>query len=255
MHTSMKLIIALVIGVYAGTSSAAVMTFDFTGRLMVASSSGGVLTNDGNTYTPIAASLTYDTASGIGASGLSITMSDPFLNAPATLHDISMTRISGTDLISGQIYADWNGTTNMPIDIQWDGTGLFTAINHGLAVGDVLSGNTLYHDSNGNGRQDSGEFIMNINSATPYSNSLDDAYYAALGMANPDPQGPAPMAATADSLGLTSGPFIGLFVYMDIGSGNSMHVTSVSAVPSPATAWLLASGLLALAGLSRRKRV
>jgi len=60
----------------------------------------------------------------------------------------------------------------MPLDIKWDATGLFNAINYGLQAGDVISGSTLYHDTNANGVFDPGEFLANVNSATPYSDIL-----------------------------------------------------------------------------------
>ena len=61
------------------------------------------------------------------------------------------------------------------------------------------------------------------------------------------------MAATSLSAGVLSGPFTGIRGYVDIGSGNSMTVTSISAVPVPAAVWLFGSGLLGLLGISRRK--
>jgi len=63
------------------------------------------------------------------------------------------------------------------------------------------------------------------------------------------------MAATSGSLGLAADtPFPGIRGYLDIGSGNSMHVTSVSAVPVPAAVWLFGSGLIGLAGFAKRKK-
>lgn len=93
------------------TSQAAVITFNFTGGLVVASPNGDIAINNNLPVTPIAASLTYDTITGIGSSGLSITMSDPFLGMPATLHDISMARQAGSNLIAGQVLVDWAGTS------------------------------------------------------------------------------------------------------------------------------------------------
>jgi|GEM_PF-2606315 len=232
-------------------SRAEIITFDFTGGLVVADGAGGILLNQGQPVTPIAASLTFDTVSGIGNSGLSITMSDPFLNTPATFHDISMALQSGTNLISGQVGVDWGTNLNMPLHIEWDATGLLNAIGLGLQVGDVLSGSDLYHDTNGNGVQDVGEFRANISSATPYSDILqqDSLYIGPIAL-----QGPAPLAATSGSLGLdATTPFPGIRGYFDIGSGNSMHVISVSTVPVPAAGLLFGSGLLGLIGLAKKK--
>ncbi len=245
----------LVISLASPTISFAdVITFDFTGRLIVADPTGSILTNAGSTYTPIAASLTYDTLSGVGTSALSITMDEAWNGSIATFHDISMIHSPGSNTITGQVGVDWGGNFDMPLHIEWDATGLLNAIGYGLQAGDVLSGSTLYHDANGNGVQDPGEFLTDINSALPYSSSLEDTYYwNNFGILNPDLQGPAPLAATSNSLGLTSGPFQGIRGYFDIGSGNSMHVVSVSSVPVPAAVWLFGSGLMGLIAMGRRK--
>jgi len=236
-------------------SQASTITFDFTGRLVVAGPVGDPLINNELPYTPIAASLTYNTVTGVGDSKLSITMTDSFLGVPepAVFHDITMTRQAGSNLIDGQVLVDWSGTFNMPMHVEWDATGLLNAIKIGLVEGDVLSGSTLYHDTNRNGVQDAGESGQNIFSATPYSDTIQNPLYVSL-----DPntlQGPAPLAATSNSLGLDdTTPFPGFRGYLDIGSGNSMHVTSVSAVPVPAAVWLFGSGLIGLAGFARRKQ-
>ena len=230
-----------------GISEADTITFNFTGGLVVANTVGGIVLNDGSPVTPISASLAYDTASGLGSSGLSLTMSDPFFGIPATFHDLSMTREANSNLINGQVLVDWNGNYNMPMNVVWDATGLLNAINYGLQAGDIISGTSLYRDTNHNGVGDPGELLANVSSATPYSDVLQTQQgYNSL-------QGPAPMAATSDSLGFGSDtPFTGLRGYFDIGSGNSMHVVSVTAVPVPAAAWLFGSGLLGLLGMARR---
>lgn len=232
----------------SGVAQADILTFDFTGRLVVADGGGNIIYNNGSTYTPISASLTYDTAAGAGSSNLSITMGNFFLGQPATFHDISMTLQSGSDLIAGQVFVDWNGNMNMPLHVEWDATGLLNAIDYGLQVGDKLSGRYLYRDYNADHVWDASELVADIFSATPYSDSLQPYAYLR--------QGPAPLAATSGSLGLAAGtPFSGIRGYFDIGSGNSMYVTAVSTVPVPAAAWLFGSGLLGLIGVARRKRM
>lgn len=223
-----------------------IINFDFTGRLIVAGPDGSILINNGLPYTPIAASLSYDTVAGIGNSGLSITMDD-FWDAPATFHDISMTHETGTSTVTGQVLVDWNGNYDMPLHIEWDATGLLNAIDFGLQAGDKLSGTNLFRDFNNDGVWDSSEWIADINSATPYSDFLQ--------LSAASQQGPAPLAATSGSLGFDStAPFTGIRGYFDIGSGNSMYVTSVSAVPVPAAVWLFGSGLVGLIGLARRNK-
>ena len=238
-----KIICALGLCLLPVTSQASVINFDFTGRLVVVS--GG--SNIAGPYTPISASLSYDTVSGIGSSSMSIVMNDFYFGAPATFHDISMTRQAGTNLIDGSVLVDWNGTDNMELFVQWDATGLFNAIDYGLQAGDVLSGSNLYHDNDASGTFTAGDTVLaDVGSvAVPYSDTLQ--------LLPADMQGATPMAGTAASPGFLSGPFAGVQGMLDIGSGNSLHVTSVSAVPVPAAVWLFGSGLLGLIGVARRK--
>jgi hypothetical protein len=79
-----------------------VITFNFTGGLVVADQNGNIFINDESAVTPIAASLVYDTASGLGSSNLSLTMSEGFWSYPVIFHDISMAYQPGTNLITGQ---------------------------------------------------------------------------------------------------------------------------------------------------------
>ena len=218
-----------------------IVTFHFTGRLVVAGSTGDIVMNNGMTYTPIDASLTFDTVTGVGSSGLSIIMNDGFFGTPATFHDITMAPGSQSNLLDGNVFVDWNGNNNMSLHVEWDATGLFNALEFGLQVGDVISGTNLIRGGN---------TIFDVRSATPYSDILQ----ANDGFLLPgDLQGPAPLAATSNSLGFQDGPFPGIRGYFDIGSGNSLTVTSYSVVPVPAAVWLFGSGLVALVGFTRRK--
>lgn len=229
--------VALALMASANLASADVIDFFFTGQLTVADEFGNIISNNGLTATPISANLSYDTVSGIGGSDLNISVNGSgFLGVPVTFHDITMARVGTTSAIQGNVLVDWNGTNNMNLDIVWDASGLFNAIDIGLQVGDTISGTTLIR---------AGSPDVNVGSATPYADSLSGQTVI---------QNFAPLAATSDSLGLLDGPFVGVRGYFDIGSGNSLHVTGLSAVPVPAAVWLFGSGLLALVGLGRKTK-
>ena len=233
----------------SAVANAAIVTFDFTGRLTVVNSIGDVIGGGSDGYTPISAQLILDTGfvtSGppavgapIGTSTLNVVIDDLYLGYPGLIHDMQLTYGGGVTL-RGDFMGDWNGNFDMPAKVTWDANGLATAAFFGLQVGDVLSGNKMYRGGN--------EVISDLGSATPYADTLDYSFFPAFTL-----QGPAPMAATSASPGFTSGPFTGLRVLIDIGSGNSMTVTAVNAVPVPAAVWLFGSGLLGLIGVARRK--
>ncbi|MCW9057776.1 MAG: VPLPA-CTERM sorting domain-containing protein [Gammaproteobacteria bacterium] len=240
----------------AAPVSAAVYEFHFTGKFTLLDPVGGFMDQQS-----ISSTLTYDDSLGAGFSAnLSIENFDTF-GATATVHDISLQRYGTTNLVIGNMLVDWNVTAGMPISMVWDATGLFNAIDLGLQAGDVISGTNLKRD---------GQIIADVGSATPASD--------ALGLN----QGPAPLAVTTwntttlctpsvdcmgnalsggapfsdDGIGgspLIDGPFTGLNINFDIGSGNSLTVLSVSEVPVPAAVWLLGTGLIGLFGVVRRK--
>lgn len=250
----------IVVSMLAGTTmtapvSAAIYEFHFTGQYTLLDPAGSYMDQQ-----PISSTLTYDDNSGAGFSAsLTIANFDTF-GATATIYDISLQRQAGTNLVLGNMLADWNGNIGVPISMVWDATGLFNAIDYGLQADDVISGTYLMRG---------GSIVADVDSALPASD--------ALGLN----QGPAPLAVTtlntatlctvgSDCLGnalsggapftddgvagspMIDGPFPGLNVNFDIGSGNSLTVLSVTQVPVPAAAWLLGSGLLGLLGLARR---
>ena len=241
----------------ASSASAAIFEFDFTGQYTLVGSDGSVMDRQA-----IESTLVFDDASGSGFAGaLSIANFDT-LGATASIYDISLQRYENTNLIIGNMLADWNINSGLPLSMVWDATGLFNAIDFGLQAGDVISGTNLKRN---------GIVVADVGSATPAS---DNALYD---------QGPAPLAVTNwNTLSLCTpgvncidnalsggapliddgiagspmidGPFPGLNVNFDIGSGNSLTVTQVSTVPVPAAVWLFGSGLIGLAGLARRKK-
>lgn len=249
-----SLTVALPVTAYSDT-----IGFHFTGNVMIAGSGTPLVYTDpsGNlvVLAPISASLDYNTVSGLGGSNLSITMPD-FSGSPVTFHDITMQHETGTNLIQGEILVDWNGNVNMPMNIEWDATGLFNALTYGLKPGDTISGTTLKQDTTGDGNFDT---FTDVSSATPYSDTILDKVVSPVTA----PEGAAPIASTSGSLGLGydingnyvgGTPFDGIQGLINIGSGNSLTVTSVSTVPVPAAIWLFCSGLIGLIGISKKTK-
>ena len=233
----------------------AIIGFHFTGNMVVVDPNGGVISNLGDPLSPISANLNYNTDTGVGGSDMSITMSGGFWSSPATFHNIALQHDEVSNSINGSILVDWNGNTDMQMHVNWDATGFLNAINTGLEVGDTISGSMLQKDTTGDGFFDT---FIDVNSATPYSDTLIASLFPGSAL-----EGAAPLAATDASLGLGydidgnfigGTPFDGIKGLINIGSGNSLTVTSVSAVPVPAAVWLFGSGLIALAGFAKRKR-
>jgi hypothetical protein len=241
-------------------AQADLITFDFTGRATVLTPGGSAVPNsdaagmiDSYGYqTPISASLTFDTAAGLGSSDLAIS-GFSFLGMPTVIHGTSFVQRSGTSLFDGVLLVDWGPNLDMPSGIQWDATGLMNAISFGLQVGDKISGDVLYRDSDQDGLYSPAEIVVaNLGSAIPYTDNgvqTDDGF----GPVWYPNQGPAPMASTGETAGLTEGPFPGLRVYLDIGSGNSMYVTAIQPVPLPGAFWLMISGIVGVAAAYRRR--
>ena len=239
-------------------AQSAIIDFHFTGNIMVAGPAGDPMYNYdalGNpmALTPISAMLNYDTVTGIGGSDMSIQMTGGFWDSPATFHDISLQLDASNNTINGNILLDWGGNYNMQMHINWDANGFLNAINEGLQVGDTISGTTLKRDTTGDGSFDT---FIDVFSANPYSDTI------LTNIGETMLEGAAPLAATSASLGLGydidgnfvgGTPFDGIRGLVNIGSGNSLTVTSISAVPVPAAVWLFGSGLIGLIGFARRK--
>lgn len=235
---------------------------------------------------PISSSLVYDTDLGIGSADLIITPFE-FLTHSTNIHDISIEHIQGTNLMLGNMLVDWAGSFDIPMSMIWDASGLLGAFDlapGGLQVGDTISGTQL--------KRNGDVIIGDIGSALPATDGLivDNLGLIVEGPGDYTfNQGPAPLAMTtlntnpicwyenyygyqtcmgvnpsADASILTDdgiagsplvdGPFPGYNINLDIGSGNSMTVTSVSSVPIPGAIWLFSSGLLGLFGFSRHRK-
>lgn len=245
--------------------SAAIFEFLFTGQYTLIDPLGNVMDQQ-----PISSTFTYNSALGTGSTAAALTIDnfDTFGNT-ATIYDISLELTSGT-LVLGNMLADWGGNFGVPLSTVWNASGMINAIVFGLQEGDVISGTNLIRG---------GDVIFDVGSALPASDGL--AFGGAGSYLN---QGPAPLAVTTlntttvctpgvDCLGnahsggapftddfiagspMIDGPFTGLSVNFDIGSGHSLTVLSISDVPAPAAIWLFGSGLLGLIGMSGRKKV
>ena len=244
-------------------ASAAIFEFHFTGQYTLLGPDGSYVDQQA-----IDSTLTYDDSSGAGFSA-EMTIADfNTFGAAATIYNMSLQRQVDTNFIIGNMLIDWNSNIGIPLSVVWDATGLFNAIDYGLQAGDIISGTNLKRG---------GFVVADVNSATPASDGTIGGNY---GM--PLNQGPAPLAVTTwntatvctpgvDCIGnavsggwpftddgvsgspMIDGPFLGMNVNFDIGSGNSLTVLSVSSVPVPAAVWLFGSGLLGLIGVARRK--
>lgn len=252
--------------VIAMPTSAAIYDFQFSGQYTLINPSNGVLDHQ-----PISSTFTYNSDLGAGSAAAALTIDnfDTFGNT-ATIYDITLQLVSG-NLAVGNMLADWGTNTGVPLSTVWDATGMINAITNpnGLQAGDVISGTNLMRN---------GAFLYDVSSAIPASDGLFDP--ATSSYLN---QGPAPLAVTnlntttlctpgTDCIGnalsggdpftddgiagspMIDGPFTGLSVNFDIGSGNSLTVLSVTAVPVPPAFWLFGSGLLGLVGMARHKK-
>jgi len=242
-------------------ATATVFEFHFTGQYTLLDATGIYMDRK-----PISSTLTYDDSSGTGFSAALTIANFVTFGYTATIYDITLQHVSGTNLIVGNMLADWNINVGIPASMVWDASGLLNAIDLGLQAGDVISGTNLKRG---------GTIIADVGSAIPASD----------GAAGPGlNQGPAPLAVTTlntstlcipgidcignalsggmpftdDGIGgspMVDAPFPGINVNFDIGSGNSLTVLSVSSVPVPAAVWLFTSGIIGLIGLARRKKV
>ena len=244
---------------FSGVSRASFIEFHFTGQLTVLNVLGGFVGQEA-----VDSTFTYDTNLGVG-SGELVVAPLVFYGMNLSLYDISMQKVDGGNgnLILGNMLADFGPNPGIPVSMVWDATGLINAIDLGLQAGDVISGTTMKRD---------GVFYADVGSATPASDGV-------AGVIN---QGPAPMATTTwntttlctpfvDCMGnalsgglgftddgiagspLIDGPFPGMQVSLDIGSGNSLTVISV--VPLPAAVWFFVSGFVGLLAVAKRKKV
>jgi hypothetical protein len=185
-----------------------------------------------------------------------------FASGPTVVSNFEIKSTGNDGLLLANMNFNWSGS-DITTQLVLDGSGLFAGINAGLAT----VGNTIDTASCASG----GVLHNGTNSlcSTPASNGITEVG------GNAYPIGPIPIATssfnttgqtgfgttlsqlslgTDDGIGGSpqdNGPNAGSNINFDF---TSLEVTSVSAVPVPAAAWLFGSGLVGLIGIARRKQ-
>ncbi len=128
------------------TATAAELAFNWSGVFTMLDSAGSALDNTSlakgtNRFqTAVTGTLTYDTVLGTGS--MTVNSFDFFSGtSPAEATGVTLEAIGdglggAGNLVLGNMLFNWNGTNGIPVSIVWDATGLFTAIDGGLSVGD-----------------------------------------------------------------------------------------------------------------------
>jgi hypothetical protein len=265
---------------------AAVITMAWEGRLTVLDTFGIPIVdsmyagffdpNDPGAQAPISGTLSFDTLDPVNSASMTI---DPFsyVGNNADLYDINFT-ITSDPNGSGRFYAignmlgDFGLSTDIPISLVWDIQGLVNAILNpdGLQLGDIIIDNQLIRNGT--------VLVSDLDSAIPASDGT--SIFGLISGNHILSQGPTPMASTTwdttplcfavvngDCLGLNpsgdfplvddaiggspmiDGPFSGLSVNIDVGSGG------MQVVPIPPALYLFGIGALGLIGMSRRKKI
>lgn len=224
---------------------------------------------------PINGMLTFDTVTGAGnitVVPFSFAGSGNAVFTSMNLQTIGDGMGGPGSLVLGNMLWNWNANNGIPASIVWDASGLFSAINGGLSAGQIITGGALPASDNSDDIAGAGGTTYPIGPAllatTVWNTTLVGEPCAQIPF--PDfgntcfgrsPSGTLPLVtdtvvdATNGDLGIGGSPmpappFTGFNINIDI---LSAQVTSISAVPLPATVWLFGPGLLGLLSLARRK--
>lgn len=248
--TLLSLSVAVVIGTAAHTAQAAVVTASWNGlytffpdltvtNIAFANTSQPYYSDPTWGYglrTPVSGSLTYDTDTGLGTASV---LGFQWGNAGTwQIHDLVLQAVgdgSGGpgNLIEGTFLYDWNHNTNVPGSIVWDASGFLDAGPY--TAGTSIAGTGALPASDGVALKTSGT-VLPIGPALFASTTIDTV----------NPLTDDGFAGTMQ----TSIPYPDASLNIDI---TSMTIVSVSEVPLPASAWLLATGLTGLIGMARRR--
>lgn len=263
----------LSIAVAASTSasfpvSAAVYDFDFKGLFtMVMPAGDRSILNTGYPHysspewgygkrTNISGTMHLDTSTGTGSGTVA---PFDFMTQIMNFHSISLQAIGDGfggpgSLILGNMLFDWGGNNGVPVSIVMDARGLFGAMEASggaLGLGKTVDGtHGVLSASDGvwSGTAPMGKLAM---ASTTWNTSLVGPLCANVHTStcmNRNPSGGLPLGA--DSISgdpMVAGPFIGYNATFD--------VQTMTVVPIPAAAWLLAPGLVGLLAMARRREV